>query len=54
MGDKAKKLCKQVKDDVLKNEPDKYIQHVKAAEYICLKCGRASNNKSLLCKPEKL
>ncbi|MFZ5354514.1 MAG: hypothetical protein ACOZCL_17560 [Bacillota bacterium] len=54
MGDKAKKLCKQIKDDILKDNPENYREHVKNPTHICMKCGRASNNKKLLCKPEEL
>lgn len=51
---KGKSLCRLVKDDVLKDDLEAYKDLVRNPTHLCLKCGRASNDKNSLCKPEKL
>ena len=51
---KDKELCKLVKDDVLAESLDAFKKLVEAPTHLCLKCGRASNDKKRLCKPERL
>lgn len=48
----AKTLCEM--KQLLKADFDDYKQLVYNASHICTKCGRAANDKKLLCKPEKL
>lgn len=48
------KLCKLAKKDYLKNHAEEYGRYVIHAHFLCTKCGRASNVKSLVCKPQKL
>lgn len=48
-----KTLCKWDKED-LKERFKEYKKLVRAASFICRKCGRAAVDEDLLCKPEKL
>jgi hypothetical protein len=48
----AKTLCEMKK--VLKSDFSLYKQFVCQATHVCTKCGRAANDKKLLCRPEKL
>ncbi len=47
-----KKLCKLVQEGQLSKKIKKYIDKVESPEYICLKCGRVAEKKSVLCKPK--
>ena len=49
---KEKKICKRVKDEV--EDLKEYRRLVKSPTHLCTKCGRVSNDKKLLCRPEKL
>lgn len=49
-----KKLCKRVKNDVLAEDLKEYKKRVVSPTHLCTKCGRVSNDKKLLCEPEKL
>lgn len=51
---KDKELCKLVKDDVLVESLESFKKLVEAPTHLCLKCGRVSNDKKRLCKPERL
>jgi len=51
---KGKPLCKLVKDEVLEEALEEYKALVVNPTHVCTKCGRASNDKKALCKPEKL
>jgi uncharacterized Zn finger protein len=51
---KEKKLCKQVKHEVLEEDLEAYKKLVTNPTHLCLKCGRVCNDKHLLCEPEKL
>lgn len=51
---KDKELCKLVKDDALAELLEAYKALVKDPTHLCVKCGRVSNDKKRLCKPEKL
>ena len=51
---KDKELCKLVKDDALAGLFDAYRKLVVNPTHLCTKCGRVSNDKKRLCKPEKL
>ena len=51
---KEKMLCKQVKHDVLEEDLEAFKKLVVKPTHLCTKCGRASNDRTLLCKPEKL
>lgn len=48
----AKTLCEMKK--LLKADFKLYKQYVSDATHLCTKCGRAANDKKLLCKPERL
>jgi len=48
----AKELCKLKKG--LKNAPDTYMLLVNEPTHLCRKCGRAANDKKLLCDPLRL
>ena len=48
----SKTLCEMKKQ--LKADFSAYKLLVCNASHICTKCGRAANNKGLLCKPERL
>jgi len=48
----AKTLCEMKK--LLKVDFQLYKQYVSDATHVCTKCGRAANDKKLLCKPERL
>ncbi len=50
----SKKLCKLVKEDVLKEDISLYIEKVKKAKYVCKKCGRVAEKEEDLCKTKKL
>ena len=47
-------MCRLAKGDILKEAPEVYKKLVANASHVCLKCGRTSNKKKRLCKPEKL
>ena len=51
---KDKALCKLVKDGVLDEALDAFRKLVQHPTHICTKCGRVSNEKDRLCKPDKL
>jgi len=51
---KGKPLCKLVKDEVLEEALEEYKALVVNPTHLCTKCGRASNDKKALCRPEKL
>ena len=51
---KDKELCKLVKDDALSESLEAFKKLVERPTHICTKCGRASNDKNRLCKPEPL
>ena len=48
----AKTLCKIKK--LLKEDPAKYIKHVKKPKFVCRSCGRVANKRGLLCSPLKI
>ena len=48
----TKTLCEMKK--LLKADFTEYKQYVAGASQICTTCGRAANEKKLLCKPERL
>lgn len=48
------KLCKLVKNDVLRHDFEDYKKLVKKPTHICEKCGRASNDKKNLCSPKEI
>ena len=48
----AKTLCELKK--LLKADFTTYKTYVCDPTHVCTKCGRASNDKKLLCKPERL
>lgn len=50
----SKKLCKAVKEKLHKDDPKKFKELVKDAQYYCKSCGRVAAKSSHLCKPEKL
>ena len=49
-----KKLCANVKDDVLKDNLKEYKKLVEGALHVCKKCGRAAAKPGNLCKPSKI
>jgi len=51
---KDKELCKLVKEDALAEALEAFKKLVEHPTHICIKCGRVSNDKKRLCKPEKL
>lgn len=50
---KTKSICKWDKSDY-KDQFEELSKLVKEPTHVCLKCGRASNNKKAICKAEKL
>ncbi|MBE0449736.1 MAG: hypothetical protein IBX70_02700 [Clostridia bacterium] len=50
----SKKLCKLVKDDILEDDFKTYVKYVRKPHYVCKKCGRASADEDMLCKPQKI
>ena len=48
----SKTLCEMKK--LLKADFQLYRQFVREASHVCTKCGRAANDKKLLCRPERL
>jgi hypothetical protein len=48
----SRTLCEMKK--LLKTDFTLYKQFVCSASHVCTKCGRAANDKKLLCKPERL
>jgi hypothetical protein len=50
----SKKLCKLVSDGFLDDHTKKYTQMVNEPKYVCMKCGRAANDESSLCRPKKM
>jgi hypothetical protein len=48
----SKTLCEMKK--LLKADFKLYKQYVGDATHVCTKCGRAANDKKLLCKPERI
>ncbi len=51
---KEKRLCKQVKHDVLEEDLDGYKKLVVNPTHLCVKCGRVCNDPGLLCEPEPI
>jgi len=51
---KDTELCKLVKEDALVASLEAFKALVAKPTHICLKCGRVSNDKKRLCKPERL
>lgn len=52
MACREQKLCKWDKADVKKHF-DEYVRMLGKAEFVCVKCGRASGSKKCLCKAKK-
>jgi len=50
----AKNLCKLVDKKILKDDPASYIELVLKPKFVCLECGRVSDSKKNLCKPENI
>lgn len=50
----SKKMCKLVDKKLPKEDPDKYRKLIKDATHYCKTCGRVSNRKDTLCKPERI
>jgi len=50
---KKETLCKWDKDQI-KEDWDVLVKIVQEPAYICKKCCRAVNDKSRVCKPEKM
>ena len=48
----SKTLCEMKKQ--LKSDFKQYKLYVCDPSHVCTKCGRAANDKNLLCKPERL
>ena len=48
----SKTLCEMKK--LLKSDFEMFKQYVCGATHVCQKCGRAANDKKLLCRPERL
>ena len=48
------KICEVVKKKLPKENPKKYRDLVKDAEFFCKDCGHVSKKKSCLCKPEEI
>jgi len=51
---KDKELCKLVKDDALAEALEAFKKLVESPTHLCLRCGRASNDKKRLCKPDRI
>ncbi|MCE1230004.1 MAG: hypothetical protein LWX11_11020 [Firmicutes bacterium] len=51
---KDKELCKLVKDDALEESLNAFCKLLRDPTHVCLKCGRASNDKKRLCKPQSM
>lgn len=49
----SKELCK-LKKSLLKEDPKTFMRLVTRPTHICTNCGRAANNKKLLCDPIKI
>ncbi len=49
----SKKLC-DLKKALLKEESKVYMKLVNRPTHICTNCGRAANEKKLLCDPTKI
>lgn len=49
----SKTLC-DLKKALLQEEPKAYMKLVNKPTCICTKCGRAANDKKLLCNPIKI
>ena len=39
---------------LLQTDPKRYMKYVDRPSHICLKCGRAANEKKLVCEPKKI
>ncbi len=48
-----KRLCDWKKERI-KDKFEEYKDLVRDPKFVCKKCGRSSNDKKNLCKPEKL
>jgi hypothetical protein len=49
-----KHLCRSVKDRILENDLNQYLQYIKKPKYVCLTCGRAAKKEEVLCKSFKI
>jgi putative hemolysin len=49
----ATELCK-LKKSLLKEDIEAFVLLVNQPTHVCKKCGRAANNKKLLCNPVKI
>ncbi len=47
-----KNLCERVINGQLQSNIGKYMKKISNPKYICIKCGRVANKKSLLCSPK--
>ncbi|MEZ6090851.1 MAG: hypothetical protein R3C05_23085 [Pirellulaceae bacterium] len=48
----SKELCKLKKS--LRDDIATYVMLINQPTHVCVKCGRAANNKKLLCKPQSI
>ncbi len=53
MSKDSKTLCEWKKGEI-RDDFEKLRELVRKPEFICRKCGRAANNKEVLCKPKEL
>ncbi|WP_156943640.1 hypothetical protein [Alkaliphilus transvaalensis] len=50
----AKKLCKLVKKDLIKESFSEYVKLVNEPTHICKSCGRAVNHEKNVCNPKEI
>lgn len=52
--EKVKHLCKLVKKDFPKKNPDEYAGLISDPQYFCADCGLSSHFKNRLCEPKHI
>lgn len=50
----SKTICRLVRKNVHKDDPEEYSKKVRDAKYYCKACGHVAAKKTHLCKPAKL
>lgn len=47
----SKHMCKLIKEEFHLKKTKQYKKLLDTPQFVCKKCGRVSNKKTLLCKP---
>jgi hypothetical protein len=50
----SKRMCKLVKKEIHIDDLKEYLDYALPPHFVCKKCGRISNKKDYVCKPQRI